>query len=147
MGRQSPWFNVAGMNTRCQRTDRLNERSQALMLPLHIAADGVRNGVLGRTPHARRVFEHAPRYRESQRGDGKKSCATQPFRKRAPPRYAWANPAYDIAHASIVDCHRNLLGALQGRCAAETTGQDNLKTMELVFAAYESAARDKVILV
>jgi predicted dehydrogenase len=65
--------------------------------------------------------------------------------RHAPPRYEWANPAYDIAHASIVDCHHNLLSALQGRGQAETTGEDNLKTLELVFAAYDSAKRDTVI--
>jgi len=65
--------------------------------------------------------------------------------RHAPPRYAWANPAYDIAHASIVDCHRNLLGALRGDGPAETTGADNLKTMELVFAAYQSAAKNCVV--
>ncbi len=67
------------------------------------------------------------------------------IQRHAPPRYAWANPAYDIAHASIVDCHRNLLSALQGRGRAETTGEDNLKTLELVFAAYDSAKRGEPI--
>jgi len=62
-----------------------------------------------------------------------------------PPRYAWANPAYDIAHASIVDCNANLLAALQGKAAGETTGEDNLKTIELVFAAYDSAKSGKAI--
>lgn len=66
-------------------------------------------------------------------------------RRHAPPRYAWADPAYDIAHASIVDCHRNLLAALQGKGRGETTGEDNLKTLELVFAAYDSARKGKVI--
>ena len=65
--------------------------------------------------------------------------------RHAPPRYAWANPAYDIAHASIVDCNRNLLGALQRKHRGETTGADNLKTLELVFAAYDSAKSGKVI--
>ena len=66
-------------------------------------------------------------------------------RRHPPPRYPWANPSYDIAHASIVDCHRNLLAALRGTGTAETTGADNLKTTELVFAAYESARKDAVI--
>ena len=65
--------------------------------------------------------------------------------RHAPPRYAWADPQYDIAHASIVDCHRNLLGALQGNGGGETTGADNLKTLSLVFAAYDSAQADQVI--
>ena len=65
--------------------------------------------------------------------------------RHTPLRYTWADPAYDIAHASIVDCHRNLLSALQGKGRGETTGEDNLKTLELVFAAYDSAKSGKVI--
>ena len=56
-----------------------------------------------------------------------------------PPRYAWADPIYDVVHASIVPCHADLLAALQGGKPAETTAEDNLKTLALVFAAYESA--------
>jgi D-apiose dehydrogenase len=65
--------------------------------------------------------------------------------RRAPPRYTWANPQYDIAHASIVDCHRDLLAALRGEDAGETTGEDNLKTLELVFGCYESAAKNRAV--
>ncbi|MCC7373625.1 MAG: Gfo/Idh/MocA family oxidoreductase [Verrucomicrobiales bacterium] len=56
-----------------------------------------------------------------------------------PAHYAWADPAYAAVHASIVDCHRNLFGSLRGEGAAETTGEDNLRTLELVFGAYRSA--------
>jgi predicted dehydrogenase len=66
-------------------------------------------------------------------------------RRHPPPRYPWANPAYDVVHASIVACHASLLAALQGRGQAETTGEDNLKTMRLVFAAYESARSGRVV--
>lgn len=62
-----------------------------------------------------------------------------------PPHYAWADPAYDLIHASIVPCNQNILAALQGGSAAETTGADNLKTMQLVFGAYESAQRNQVL--
>ncbi len=65
--------------------------------------------------------------------------------RHAPPRYPWANPDYDIAHASIVDCHRDLLRAIQGKGSAETTGADNLQTLALVHGAYESAARNRVV--
>lgn len=59
---------------------------------------------------------------------------------RVPPhRYAWADPAYDIAHASIVDCNADLLAGIRGEHIAQTTGADNLKTLQLVFGAYESA--------
>jgi predicted dehydrogenase len=63
----------------------------------------------------------------------------------APPRYEWADPAYDIVHASIVPCNADLLGALRGEHEAQTTAEDNLKTVELVFASYESAASNRVL--
>jgi predicted dehydrogenase len=53
--------------------------------------------------------------------------------------YSWADPAYALVHSSIVDCQRNLASALRGLEPAETTGADNLKTLELVFGSYESA--------
>ncbi len=66
-------------------------------------------------------------------------------RRFAPPRYAWADPAYEVVHASIVPCNANLLSALKGEGRAETTGEDNLKTVRLVFTSYESANQNKVI--
>ena len=68
-------------------------------------------------------------------------------RRVPPPRYDWADPAYDVVHASIVDCQRNLLAHLAGTGVAETTGEDNLRTLRLVFAAYESAASGQVVAV
>ncbi|HRV08894.1 MAG TPA: Gfo/Idh/MocA family oxidoreductase [Acidobacteriota bacterium] len=65
-------------------------------------------------------------------------------RRCPPPHYKWADPQYDVVHASIVPCHANLLAALRREGEAETTGEDNLKTVRLVFAAYDSAARDQV---
>jgi predicted dehydrogenase len=69
---------------------------------------------------------------------------TQCYR-HAPPRYVWADPRYDVAQSSMVPCLRDLMGALRGKRAAETTGADNLKTLELVFAAYDSAKRNAVM--
>lgn len=66
-------------------------------------------------------------------------------RRCPPPRYAWADPRYEVVHASIVPCCANLLGALQGGAAAETTGEDNLQTVRLVFGSYDSAARNAVV--
>ena len=43
-------------------------------------------------------------------------------RRYAPPRYTWADPRYDLAQSSTVPCHRDLLAALRGERAAETTG-------------------------
>ena len=67
------------------------------------------------------------------------------LRRQPPARYAWADPAYDVVHASIVPCNANLLQALRGTGQAETTGADNLNTARLVFAAYDSAARGQAI--
>ncbi len=66
-------------------------------------------------------------------------------RRVPPPRYDWADPAYDVVHSSIVPCNRNLFDALCGRGQAETTGDDNLRTLSLVYGAYESAETDRVI--
>jgi len=65
--------------------------------------------------------------------------------RHAPPSYAWANPLYDVVHASIVACNANILSALRGEGQAETTGADNLRTVRLVFASYDSTARDEVV--
>lgn len=55
------------------------------------------------------------------------------------PRYAWADPDYDLVHASIVPCNADILKDLRGKGRAETTAEDNIKTVRLVFASYESA--------
>jgi predicted dehydrogenase len=66
-------------------------------------------------------------------------------RRYPPTRYPWADPAYDLIHASIVPCNADLLGALRGVGPAETTAEDNIKTIRLVFAAYESARTGQVV--
>lgn len=66
-------------------------------------------------------------------------------RRHAPPRYAWADPRYDVVQSSMVACHRDSLAALRSESPCETTGTDNLKTLELVFGAYESARRNVVV--
>jgi predicted dehydrogenase len=66
-------------------------------------------------------------------------------RRCPPPRYQWADAAYDVAHSSLVACNANLLRALSGAGSAETTGEDNLKTLRLVFASYESAESGEVV--
>lgn len=62
-----------------------------------------------------------------------------------PARYSWADPRYDVVQASMPDCLRNLLGALNGEGAAETTGADNLETLRLVMAAYRAAESQSVV--
>ncbi len=62
-----------------------------------------------------------------------------------PPSYAWADPRYALGQTSVVPCVANILRALRGVGEAETTGEDNLKTVRLVFASYGSAARGEAI--
>ncbi|RRB04292.1 Gfo/Idh/MocA family protein [Larkinella rosea] len=62
-----------------------------------------------------------------------------------PTLYSWLDPAYAVVHSSIVDCNRNLLAGLRGTGRAETTAEDNFETIRLVYAAYESAARNEVV--
>ncbi len=62
-----------------------------------------------------------------------------------PPRYGWADSDYAVVHSSIVPCNANILRALKGEGQAETTGEDNLKTVRLVFACYDSAASGQSI--
>ncbi len=59
-------------------------------------------------------------------------------RRVPPPRYGWADPAYEVAHSSMVPCLTNLLAGVRGE-PCETNITDNLKTLRLVEAAYTSA--------
>jgi len=105
-------------------------------------------------PSVRECFPHTLAFIEGPKGS-LELCADYVIRlttsrgtqitRHAPPRYAWANPAYDIAHASMVPCNAHLLAALRGVGKGETTGEDNLRTLELVFGAYESAKRNVVV--
>ncbi len=54
-------------------------------------------------------------------------------------KYWWQTDRLTNEPPSIVSCNRNILGDMLGRGKAETSGDDNLKTVEMVFAAYESA--------
>ena len=67
------------------------------------------------------------------------------IKRYPPPRYSWVDPAYELVQASIVPCNANLLAALRGETQAETTGEDNLRTVQLIFASYESARSGEVI--
>jgi len=67
--------------------------------------------------------------------------------RHVPPVYAWSQGAHPWL-TSIVPCHANLLQAIQAGNAslAETNSVDNLKTMRLVYAAYDSADRNELIM-
>jgi len=62
-----------------------------------------------------------------------------------PTLYDWIDPAYAVVHSSLVACIGNLVDELRGRGRAETVGDDNLKTAQLVFACYDSARNGKII--
>ncbi len=64
--------------------------------------------------------------------------------KVEPIMYDWLDPEYAVVHSSIVDAQRDILTGLRGG-KAETTGDDNFKTAQLVWAAYESAKTGKII--
>ncbi len=61
-----------------------------------------------------------------------------------PTMYNWVDPAYALVHSSIVECNADILNGLKGGFC-ETTGADNLKTADLVWKSYESAATAKKI--
>ena len=66
-------------------------------------------------------------------------------RRCPPPVYGWADPRYALVHSSIVACHANLLHALQTTSVPETSAVDNLKTLKLVKAAYDSARGSRAV--
>lgn len=59
--------------------------------------------------------------------------------------YPWLDPAYEVVHASIVECQRDLYHALTTGATPETVAHDNLRTVELVFAAYRSADEGRLL--
>ncbi len=64
-----------------------------------------------------------------------------------PATYSWSDPRYGYSHPSIVTTNSHLLSALHGQCEAETTGEDNLRTMRLVDLALKSAAANQALAV
>lgn len=60
-------------------------------------------------------------------------------------KFWWQTERLTNEPPSIVDCNRNILNDMLGRGKAETTGDDNLKTVEMVFSGYDSASNNKVI--
>ena len=61
------------------------------------------------------------------------------------PEYDWVHPQYAVVQSSMVEIHRHFLAGLRDGKAVETTGVDNLQTLRLVEAAYDSAERGEVV--
>ena len=62
-----------------------------------------------------------------------------------PHSYSWADPQYGFAHPSIVATNAHLLKSLRGQAFAETTAEDNLKTMHLLHLALQSASCNQAL--
>jgi len=61
------------------------------------------------------------------------------------PSYSWADPDYIVNHESGIHINRNILEDMTGEGIAENTGSDNLETVRLIWACYESAGNGKTI--
>ncbi len=61
------------------------------------------------------------------------------------PSYSWADPDYIVNHESGIHINRNILDDMLGKGNAENTGADNLETVRLIWACYESASSGKTI--
>jgi predicted dehydrogenase len=59
--------------------------------------------------------------------------------------YDWLNPMYAVVQSSMVALNKDFLKAIQEDKPAEITGEDNFRTMQLVYASYESAATGRTI--
>jgi predicted dehydrogenase len=66
------------------------------------------------------------------------SAATH--REVPPRRYSWSAPPAQAIQESVVAIQQHWADCLREGREPETSGADNLKTLELVFGAYESAA-------
>jgi len=61
-------------------------------------------------------------------------------------KFSWQTDRLIPEPPSIVDIHKNILDDMTGKSKAENTGDDNLETMRMVWAAYESASLNKVVI-
>ncbi len=61
------------------------------------------------------------------------------------PSYSWADPDYIVNHESGIHINRNILEDIQGKTKAENSENDNLETVRLIWASYESAESGKKI--
>jgi len=59
--------------------------------------------------------------------------------------YSWQTDRLKPEPPSIVDINQNILNDMLALGNAENTGDDNFKTVQLVWAAYESAASGKIV--
>ena len=58
------------------------------------------------------------------------------------PEHRWTNRPWHVMQDSALNIQRHWVACLRSGRAPETTGEDNLRTLELVFGAYESAEKN-----
>jgi predicted dehydrogenase len=61
------------------------------------------------------------------------------------PSYPWADPDYIVNHESGIHINKNIFDDMTGKGKAENSGTDNLETVRLIWAGYDSAATGKKI--
>lgn len=62
-------------------------------------------------------------------------------------KYAWTQAPFEAVQQSVVAIQQHWLDCLQTGAEPETSGADNLKTLELVFGAYDSAEQQQPYIV
>lgn len=62
-----------------------------------------------------------------------------------PRRYSWSRPPAEAIQESVVAIQQHWVDCLRGGSEPETSGEDNLRTLALVEAAYESAAAGRAV--
>ena len=61
------------------------------------------------------------------------------------PTYSWADPDYIVNHESGIHINRDIMEDIIGKKKAENTGADNLETVRLIWACYDSAETGRKI--
>lgn len=62
-----------------------------------------------------------------------------------PHLYPWASRPFQAIQESVVAIQQHWIDCLRSGQEPETSGRDNLRTLELVFSAYESAAANSIV--
>ena len=86
------------------------------------------------------TLDLGPGYRLGTTRDGRTSV-----RSVDPPVPAWGERPWHVIQDSVLNIERHWLDCLAGRATPAPSGADNLRTLELVFAAYESAASGQAV--
>jgi predicted dehydrogenase len=61
------------------------------------------------------------------------------------PEYPWLHRDYKASQAALVACNRDLLEAIRGTQESDNRADSNIKSLRLVYAAYESARGGQVV--